>query len=213
MLLVPWSLCIGVLAGSHILAELKGKKSLTFLTKPLTMVLIIAMMMTWTIQGDLSYRNIVLAGLLFSLAGDVFLMQRKEKFIQGLSSFLIAHLFYIYAFTRGGWVIDGVVALILLSLAGLFIYFLRNKLGSLFIAVLLYATAILTMGIVAISAWLHRPESAQLAAAVGAVLFIISDGFLAIRKFRGAYKWSPLCVMSTYFCAQWLIALSAILKL
>jgi len=44
--MVPWTLFISAAAGSHILAEMKGRKELTFLTKPLTMLLIIGMTAT-----------------------------------------------------------------------------------------------------------------------------------------------------------------------
>ena len=44
-------------------------------------------------------KSLRLAGLLFSLVGDVSLMLPNERFIQGLVSFLVAHLCYIVAFT------------------------------------------------------------------------------------------------------------------
>jgi uncharacterized membrane protein YhhN len=37
-------------------------------------------------------------GLVFSLAGDVFLMLPKERFVGGLVSFLLAHIAYIIGF-------------------------------------------------------------------------------------------------------------------
>jgi uncharacterized membrane protein YhhN len=47
------------------------------------------------------YKVAIITGLLFSLAGDVFLMLPSDRFIAGLVSSLFAHLFYIVAFTSG----------------------------------------------------------------------------------------------------------------
>ena len=44
---------------------------------------------------------LLLAALLFSLGGDVFLMLPGNYFIPGLASFLVAHLFYIALFRQG----------------------------------------------------------------------------------------------------------------
>src|SRR5512133_4105571 len=43
----------------------------------------------------------LLAALVASLAGDVFLMLPGNYFIPGLASFLVAHLFYIALFRQG----------------------------------------------------------------------------------------------------------------
>jgi uncharacterized membrane protein YhhN len=49
-----------------------------------------------------------------------------------------------------------------------------------------------------------------MAAAAGALLFMLSDGMLAVDRFRRPFRWSRLAVLSTYFAAQWLIALSVV---
>ena len=49
---------------------------------------------------------------------------------------------------------------------------------------------------------------ATLLAAIGAVLFLISDGLLAINRFRKEYPYAHVLILSTYYGAQCLIALS-----
>src|SRR5947209_5719242 len=43
---------------------------------------------------------------------------------------------------------------------------------------------------------------------LGAVLFIISDSFLAVDRFKRHFRSAQLLILTTYFTAQWLIALS-----
>jgi len=42
----------------------------------------------------------------------------------------------------------------------------------------------------------------------GAVLFLISDGILAVNRFLRPFRAAQAIILSTYFVAQWLIALS-----
>ena len=79
-------------AALHIRAEHYGPRYHVYLFKPLTMafILLMAVRAGWP---DLSrYKVAILAGLVCSLAGDVFLMLPSDRFIAGLVSFLLAHL-------------------------------------------------------------------------------------------------------------------------
>ncbi|MBN8511161.1 MAG: lysoplasmalogenase, partial [Burkholderiales bacterium] len=76
-----------------------GQPWLNFAFKPLTTLLIIAY--AWPRgRGLPAVRGWVLAGLVLSLAGDVALMWPERGFLAGLVSFLLAHLAYLWAFTR-----------------------------------------------------------------------------------------------------------------
>ncbi|WP_251055590.1 lysoplasmalogenase family protein, partial [Lysobacter sp. ISL-54] len=68
---------------------------LHYLFKPLTTLLIAAMV--WRYGGDAEpgYRRAILIGLLLSACGDVFLMLPGDWFVFGLGSFLCAHLAYL----------------------------------------------------------------------------------------------------------------------
>ena len=58
----------------------------------------------------------------------------------------------------------------------------------------------------AFSRW-GRSPGAELAA-LGAVSFLVSDGALALGRFRGEFTGGALVVLVSYWLAQWLIARS-----
>ncbi|RME49244.1 MAG: lysoplasmalogenase, partial [Caldilineae bacterium] len=74
--------------------------------------------------------------------------------------------------------------------------------------VLVYVLVILVMAWQAWARWRNTGETAALLAFVGAVLFVISDTVLAFNRFQGEFAAARALNLSTYFAAQWLIALS-----
>jgi uncharacterized membrane protein YhhN len=191
----------------HIWAEYRGPRRHVYIFKPLTMVFI------WLIAilGQASmplYKYMIIAGLVFSMAGDVFLMLPSDRFVAGLVAFLVAHLFYILAFmseinTLIWW------PLIPLVIYGIVIYvILAPYLGKLKPPVLIYIIFILIMAWLAWERWSQTSQSGALLAYVGALLFVISDTILAINRFRGAFKPARALNLCTYFVAQCLIASS-----
>src|SRR5690606_41962032 len=91
-----------------ILGKYRGPGPLVYLFKPLTTVLILLLALLASPPVTPAYQWLIVLGLLFSLAGDVFLMLPRDRFVAGLVSFLIAHLFYIAAFAQQA---DGTPAL------------------------------------------------------------------------------------------------------
>lgn len=93
---------IAVSAALAIYGDFRGPRELHYVCKPTTTFLILVM--TTLQQPNLgtsaSYQWLIGSGLVMSLAGDVLLMLPKDKFIQGLGSFLLAHLLYIVAMIR-----------------------------------------------------------------------------------------------------------------
>ena len=189
----------------HIRAEYRGTRQHTYIFKPLTMVFILLI----AIRGQPAppfYKFMILIGLLFSLAGDVFLMLPSDRFVAGLVAFLIAHLFYIAAFASE---ITGLIwwPLIPFVIYGIVIYIiLAPSLGKLKLPVLIYVLVILMMTWLAWERWNQTGQSGALLASIGAVLFVISDTILAIDRFRGTFKLSRALNLTTYFAAQLLIA-------
>ena len=158
-------------------------------------------------QSTLSfYKYTIIAGLVFSMAGDIFLMLPSDRFVAGLVAFLVAHIFYIVAFmseisTLIWW------PLIPLGLYGIVIYFiLAPYLGKLKPPVLIYIVVILIMAWLTWERWSQTHQIRALLAYIGAILFIISDTILAINRFRGAFKPARILNLTTYFAAQCLIA-------
>ncbi|OQY20962.1 MAG: lysoplasmalogenase [Chloroflexi bacterium] len=194
-------------AFTHIRAEYRGPRQRIYIFKPLTMVFILLI----AILGQVAlpfYKYMIITGLLFSLAGDVFLMLPSDRFVAGLVAFLIAHLFYIAAF------VSEINALMWWPLIPLVIYgivihtVLAPSLGKLKLPVMVYMMIILIMTWLAWERCAQTGQSGALLAPIGAALFVISDTILAINRFRGTFKPARALNLTTYFVAQWLIASS-----
>jgi uncharacterized membrane protein YhhN len=194
----------------HIRAEYLGPDWLIYTTKPLTTTLLIVLAAVAP-AADPQYQRLVVIGLLLSLAGDVFLMLPGDRFIAGLLSFLLAHIAYILAFTRGTHLGEKPLLLLpYLVLAACVLAFLWPGLGRLRLPVIVYVAALVTMAWQASVRAAVLPSPATIAAAAGAFLFVVSDGVLAINRFRVTFRAAQIVIMSTYVAAQTLIALSVL---
>lgn len=189
-----------------------------YFTKP---SLLIALILYFFIQSKmmlLKTRILILAALIFSLMGDIFLMfvgQSPNYFMLGLISFFLAHAFYCLVFFRDrNPKINPIGLIIVLSVYafGLF-YLLKNNLGDLLIPVIFYILVILLM---VISAFLRQKKVSQksfIFVFIGAILFVISDSILALNKFYMPLPFSSLSIMLTYGLAQFLIILGLLKRL
>ncbi|HEY0049079.1 MAG TPA: lysoplasmalogenase [Pyrinomonadaceae bacterium] len=182
-------------------------KRFVYLFKPATMIFIIAL--AW-FCGERKgfYRRAILAGFVFSLVGDTFLIN-AQNFVFGLASFLVAHFCYVAAFYKAG---AGKLKPVSLSAypVGLAIFMLVSG-GvpeNLKIAVGVYALAISTMLGAALNFYLTQKTPTALFALAGAAFFVLSDALLAYNKFNEEIFLAKLLILSTYFFAQWLIAKS-----
>jgi uncharacterized membrane protein YhhN len=192
-----------------ILASYQRRLLTLYLFKPLTIVFIILIAFQAKHPTTPFYRQAVIAGLLFSLVGDVFLMLPADRFVQGLVSFLAAHVFYIAAFAYESERALSFWSLVPFLLYGLMMLrVLWPYLGKMRLPVLIYMLVILLMGWTAAGRRLLTDQEGSLLAFLGAILFIISDSLLAVDKFKGRFRSAHLLILSTYFAAQWLIALS-----
>lgn len=190
-------------------AEYLPKRTQLYIFKPLTTLLIIRLAYMDAGVAPPLYRWLILAGLIFCLGGDVFLMLPAKYFIVGLVSFLIGHIFYIAAFVGDGGFNLALGWLAPLIVYGVVIYrLLHSHLGKLRGPVIIYVLAILTMAWQALGRWSAFGTTGALLAAAGAVLFVISDSVLALDRFRQKFPSARIIVLSTYWAAQWLIALS-----
>src|SRR5215216_3613885 len=101
MLVSALSVAILISGLLTISAEYRGPRIQFYVFKPLTVVLIILVALETKHATTQQYKSLIVAGLLCSLVGDVFLMWPRDRFVAGLVSFLVAHLFYIAAFAPG----------------------------------------------------------------------------------------------------------------
>ncbi len=185
---------------------------LSYLFKPLTTLLILLYAFCFSAELN-SFVVLILLGLILSLIGDIFLLSTKEKcFTGGLTSFLLAHIAYIVAFSLQltlfqfhWWVI-----IVMLLYAIVFYSLLYSKLGSDRIAVAVYIVIIVVMGAVAVNVYIADKSLPSFYMMLGALCFMFSDSVLAWDKFKCRLKHEPSLVMISYYLAQYLIASAAI---
>ncbi len=159
------------------------------------------------------YGGIVLAGLTFSLLGDLFLaLQGRRAFLAGLVAFLIGHIWYVFAFASVadvapwafvGWLLIGAVS-------GAVYAWLKPHLGSLRRAVIAYVVVIslmvaAAMGVAGNPDWSLAGRAMVL---VGALMFYLSDLFVAKDRFMGRDFANRRIGLPLYYGGQFLIALS-----
>lgn len=193
----------------HLWAVYRGPRLLSYFAKPTTTTLILFLALSATPSVSPFYQMAIVVGLLFSLAGDIFLMLPADRFIAGLVAFLLAHIVYSIAFgTQVHWPPWSPWGLGVVLYAALIYRLLQPKLGKLWPAALLYLVAITGMAWLSMAMFSQQGTTGALLAAAGAILFVISDSVLALNRFRGRFASADLIVLSTYYLAQWLIARS-----
>ncbi len=189
----------------HILTLLffRGEWGLTLTTKLLPMFVLIYLV--GKNFGNLEKgQRLFLFGLLFSTLGDAILSEPFTLFIAGLISFLIAHLFYIFAFSRSSslYLIRSIPFYLLGGVLGYFLFPLIAP--EMKIPVFIYGLALTTMGWRIAS---RNTDSKSLWIGIsGAILFIISDsiiGFSQLGKIE--IPNSTVLIMITYYSAQYLL--------
>ena len=200
---LAWALLAltGVAAIADWFAVAAGRRSLEWFAKPATLAALVGVAVALKPQYAAT-RGWFVAGLLFSLAGDVFLMLPRERFIEGLASFFVGHVCYVVGF----WLRPHRPGLLLLGLAVVLVgtatlgrrIVLAVKAGAepkLLPPVAAYLLVISTMVVSAIGAGDAR-------AAAGALLFYASDGTLAWNKFVKPFKAGRFAVITTYHLGQ-----------
>ena len=194
-------------ASIHMWGEYQGPDILIYIFKPLTMILIITIAVLAKEPPSRKYKYAIIAGLLFSLMGDIFLMLPLDLFIAGLLSFLIAQMIYTYAFRTGRSLRLNFLAMLPFIIYGVIIYWiLLPGLNGMDIPVVVYVIVIMTMAWQAWDQWDDKRARWALLALIGAVLFVISDSILALNKFGEPFAAARALTLTTYFSAQWLIA-------
>ena len=179
---------------------------LNFTFKPLATILIIAFAAGRGHDAPV-VRRWVLAGLVLSLAGDVALLWAQQGFLPGLVSFLLAHLAYLLAFTRGVRLAARPAAFVGYAVvAGAILWQLWPGVpGALRAPVVAYVACLAAMAAQAAVLWRAGvPRGAVLAA--GGALFVASDALLATNRFAQPLPLASLWILATYWAAQWCIA-------
>ncbi len=210
--------CFAVLSVANLMAVIKSLEWLIFLTKPLLVSSLAIWFYLNSDSASKSYSKAFLAGLGFSVLGDVLLMFVKNQgelyFMLGLGSFLLAHLCYITAFTFFPSFKTGLISLnklAILPFIAVFIFttwLLWNDLGALRIQVLFYSFVIMTMAAFSFNMKNRVKTDVFAMLFCGAILFVASDFVIALTKFKYhdvAPSIGGLIIMVTYLLGQFLL--------
>ena len=187
-----------------IYAKTRENNLLQYIFKPLTILAIILLAVLNVSSPPTFYQKLIITGLIFSTVGDVFLIDSK-RFIQGLISFLLAHICFIIAFFSTPNLPGLIFYLIYI---GILLSILWKHLGNLKIPVIVYSLALALMSWFALSRYFELNDLKSLFAFLGSISFVASDSLLAFNKFKSPFPFAEILILSTYFIAQWLIALS-----
>ena len=156
---------------------------------------------------DSTYGRIVLVGLAFCWIGDL-LLEYDQAFLPGLVTFLLGHVAFIAGFATLGprlsWVAPA-IAVAALAAAAVAVYLHPHIPRPMRLPVYAYMAVISTMVVLAAGATGAGHTPALLA---GAVLFYVSDLFVARRQFVTHSFKDTLYGNPLYFTAVWLIALT-----
>ena len=192
-----------------IIADRTGRWKLHYVLKPGTMAAVILIAVLRTPAFPPRYQLFIIAGLIASVGGDVFMMLRKKKFTEGLTCFLVAHGLYIAAFLSTMRPrIDPWTILPLFLYAVVMMQILFPHLGKLKAPVGLYIVIITTMAGLGLDRFILMGGTPALYAGIAAVLFVVSDSVLAVDLFVRKIKGAQWVILITYFAAQWLFAMS-----
>jgi uncharacterized membrane protein YhhN len=158
------------------------------------------------------YRLMILFSLLTALIADTLMMIEEITFIKnGMIFFIMAHIFYVGAFSPGAtfriW--NMIIILILAILSFLFIRMMNRNAGKMIVPVVIYTFILNMMGYFAITSLNKGLTASGIMLAVGAVLFMISDFILSVNAFVVKIKYSTVYTWLLYAPAQFLFVLSA----
>ncbi len=209
-----------VFAGLEALALSKGWRKLEFSAKPAVMVFLFAwLFMATNLKGATSWFGL---GVLFSLAGDVFLLWLDRFFLFGLAVFLLAHLAYLVGFNTPLQPIN-LWTLLLAVMVGIGAARVMRRLlagvhaageSRLAVPVLVYGVVISLMLLSALMTLsnMYWNGMAAVLVALGAFLFYLSDIVLAWNKFIVPMKNGRVMNIALYHAGQFLLVAGVILQ-
>ena len=208
-------LLFAVICLSEILFLINGAENLRYITKPL-IIPFLGLIYYTSLHNKLNFKkDAVIIALFFSWVGDV-LLHLDGYFIPGLISFLLAHIFYIIFLSSTSSLKSSFFKLRPVMLIAVMAYLIELMhllwpyLGNLKLPVLFYGITISTM--LSAALWQYQKLDNRTATyfIIGALFFVTSDSLLAFNKFRQAFEFSGVYIMTTYILAQLFIVVGAI---
>ncbi|MFW6775175.1 lysoplasmalogenase [Nocardioides sp. CPCC 205120] len=185
--------------------------------KPVVLLALTAAALAGGVLDSTAGRWLVVA-LLLGAVGDTFLLgDSRERFLAGLTAFLLGHLAYVAAFWSLGagwswWVAVAAVVLLgsLVSARTVLPRVLRDEGAATALPVAVYMAVIGAM-------LLTAGATGEPLVVVGAAVFVVSDTVLALDRFDRPRRWvAPyphVAVMTTYHVGQVLVVLGVLVAL
>ena len=175
--------------------------------KPITTLLLLAVVGV----PQTTFARLIWAGILLSVVGDVALLgNTKRAFLVGLGAFLLAHVAYVIAFLGAAvWSPHVAIVAVVMTISSTILLRLTWKgAEGMHAATIAYAVVISAM---VVSAWamVGGPSSLALFAAIGSVLFYVSDSSLALNLFRKPIPHVAFLAIGVYWIGQLGIAIAA----
>lgn len=157
-----------------------------------------------------NYHTYVAIGLAICSIGDACLIWH-EHFVHGMLAFGIGHCFYIYAF--GFQPLGLSIGVVLYALSAIVLVTILPHIDNpeIFFGMPVYSFLLVTMAWRTLVQAFSGPEAWQghkLIAALGAVLFLISDTLVSVHDLQFPIPNGQVYIMGTYYAAQLFITLS-----
>lgn len=213
------ALFIGVFfaaAATELWANLTGNGAINFFSKPLLVLSLLLYSYLRTQWQPSKRRNVFLLALFLGWVGDcllLFVYRSPHFFTGGLVAFLFGHLAYCYVFAqdattpfvqtvlRRQWWLAALVAIVGVILYGA----MYPVLGVLQLPVLAYTVVLAAMVLTAAGRKSGVSAQSYTWVLAGAMLFMVSDGTLAVNKFLAPLPNAGFAIMLTYMAAQYCI--------
>mmetsp|Transcript_4947 Transcript_4947/g.12463 ORF Transcript_4947/g.12463 Transcript_4947/m.12463 type:complete len:237 (-) Transcript_4947:64-774(-) len=174
--------------------------------------------------------KVAAAGFFLSAAGDFFLAHDDlakdanvagvESFLVGLLAFLASQWCFVYCFNKGGKgaskdsgeprsALELALVTACYAYAGvMFQVFKPNLEQDMLVPVALYNVSLSTMLASAISHYFDHTTRGGILGLLGGVSFVASDSYLALNMFLQPMPHAKFVILSTYFTAQILLAMT-----
>jgi uncharacterized membrane protein YhhN len=211
---IAWILTLtgAVLVAALLVAVKKKSQAGRLWTKSVASLLFIAVAMVCP-HPDPVYAGWVIAGLVCGFFGDLFLaLPQRGMFLAGMAAFFMGHLSYVVAFAPRAD-LSGVVGLATVGIAvigvGILVWLLP-RLGRLKAPVAAYILIISTMlsAAVAVAVNPMNPAAGRGWVFAGALLFYLSDLFVARNRFVREQFINRLIGLPLYYAGQFILAFS-----
>ena len=157
-------------------------------------------------DDDIHDKQCVMYGLLISSIGDAFLVARETLFTPGMLFFILAHVYYFFAFGPGDFSSRSTAAYLLVGVSALLTIFQGIDSFVLQLFVPVYICAIFVTAWRAQCRYEKDGTLSSAIASLGMAIFLLSDLLIGLDKWIVHVPMAELLVLSTYYLAQFSLA-------